>query len=387
MFLFKVKPRKVWPHYRGTSVRTHPILGLTNRILVAYGTGDFYVQYWEEGKERGDDKVRGWRRYGDIWLLHRGLRLARAKTILKRIPTLEELHSLCAEANLELSRRDVGPETLQDVKRDMLRVLATLHHPRTHALKDVVAQVECVVPLRDSRGRLNLGALAARLVPVKNRLFCERLSGIVGWLGHYAHWEQDIAILQQLAGGFLLELGQKLTRWIADLSDIARWRANATALSLEVNTEIEHLAQLEPFGGWTNWARACRTDFGRAKTGLLRGDRDLALAALRRLQQSINIKQLQAQISSLLLDIQLDQIERAFNLDDYQGQITALLEALDHVDDSDFRGRVVPELQEHLESTQHALTTAFTTPANGDSIDKKMFKLACEHLRSACAML
>ena len=115
MFMFRVEPRKVWPHYQGKPVRTHPVLGLSNRILVAHGTGDFYIQYWEEGEQRGD-KMRRWRRYGDIWSLSRGLRLARASTIIQRIPTLEELQNLCAEANLQLNQRNVRAEDLQDVK-------------------------------------------------------------------------------------------------------------------------------------------------------------------------------------------------------------------------------------------------------------------------------
>ncbi|MDD5110589.1 MAG: hypothetical protein PHI63_05265 [Patescibacteria group bacterium] len=387
MFLFKVEPRKVWPRYQGRSIRTHPITGLTNRILVAYGTGDFYVQYWEEGKERGDDKVRRWRRFGDIWSLHRGLRLAREGTILKRIPTIEELQRLCTEANLQLSRRDVGPDALQDVKRKMLAVLRELHHPKTHALKDVVTQVECVIPLRDSRGRLNLGALAARLVPVKNRLFVERLSDITGWLGHYAHWEQDIAVLQQLAGGFLTDLERKVNRWVADISDVAGWRSHQVELSVALALDVEHLKQLEPFGGWTNWARACTTDFERARTALHRADRDTTLTALRRLQWSVAVKRLQKEISDLLLDIQLDQLEGNFFLDDYSGRIDRLLDTVAGINDADFRHPVVSELTPHLRGANSALVGVLSLMADGKPVSQKSFKPAYDHLRSACAML
>ncbi|TSC75617.1 MAG: hypothetical protein G01um101431_1170 [Parcubacteria group bacterium Gr01-1014_31] len=379
MLTFTVEPRKVWVPYGGKNVLTHPITHLPKSILVAQGTGEFFLQYWEEGERRGDKKQRRWRKYRDVWSLHRGLKLAHYGTIVRRLPTLEELRSLCGGANITLSAGRVAPEALAQVKTDLLRVLDTLRQPRTHALKDVVVQVELVVPLRDAKGRLNTGALAARLVPVKNRLFVERVSDIAEWLGYYAHWEQDVAVLLQLAGGFLPTLEREINRAVSRLADLTDASATLLSVTHELWPHADFVKQLVPFGGWTNWARACSADFRATINALYANDRDVALAALRRLATAIRLKRLQADISDLLLEIQMDALNGDLQVDRYLRRLEDLLSRLATLDDAHLRTPVVPTLAEKFRATIATL--------GSKEPDRTRVRKSRDHLRVACAAL
>lgn len=381
MIPFTVLSRKIQIPRKGKpTVLVHPVENFPSTILVAAGTGHIYQQYWREGETRDDQKKRGFRCYPDVWSAYRGLRQAQASATIRRLPLLQELHAECTTSfGLLTGSAPSAPKTLTEVGAFALDFLERIVQPQTHALREACEQIERVAVLRDALGRRNPYALAARITKVRERLIPERIKDIIGWLGHYLHREHDLNLLLQLAGGFLPTLNRQITMWVAQLSDLAISADTMLALSRQVKPHADLVASLAPFGGWSNWARACATDFRQLESALVGARRDPATMALRRLQQSLAIKQVQSAISDLLLDIKLDEIGGSLQVPAYRSRLDALRRQIGGLPDGNLRRPVAAKLITHFQAAHDALTAK---PFGG-----KQIKLCRGHLREACNTL
>lgn len=380
MIPFTVLSRKIWIWHQGKRVLVHPVENFPRTLLVAAGTGDIYEQYWREGDTRADPKKRCFRCYPDVWSAYRGLRQAQASATIRRLPLLQELHGECAASfGLLTGPAPSAPKTLTEVGAFALDFLERVVQPQTHALREAREQIERVAVLRDALGRRNPYALAARLTQVRERLIPERIKDIIGWLGHYLHREHDLNLLLQLAGGFLPPLNRQITTWIAQLSDLAISADTMLAISRQIKPPANLVASLTPFGGWSNWARACATDFRLLSSALVGAKREPATTALGRLRQSLAIKQVQSAISDLLLDIKLDEISGSLQVPSYRSRLDALQRRTSGLNDGNLRRPVAAKLVAQFQAARDALTAK--------PFDGKQIKLCRDHLRGACNAL
>lgn len=381
MFPFTVLPRKIWLPRKGERpVLVHPVSNFPSTILIVAGTGRLRVQQWREGGNRGDPKRRCWLEYPDVLAAYRGMRQAQASATIRRLPQLQELHATCTQSHSQLlGPEPSAPKTLAEVRSFALTFLEEIVRPQTHALREARDLVERVARLRDALGRRNPRALAAQLTKVKDRLLRERISDIIGWLGHFLHREHDLNLLLQLANGLLPVMARQLAGWTADLSDITTPAETMLTRAGEVKLLAADVAMLEPFGGWTRWARSCATDFRQLEHALVGAKRDPASAALRRLHQSLAVKQVQSAISDLLLDIKLDEIGGSLQVPAYRARLDGLQCRTGGLNDDSLRRPVIAELFTHFQAAQVTLTV--------DPFDGKQIKLCRGHLRDACTLL
>lgn len=362
----------------GHLIWVHPIHGLPKSILVHPKSHRFYESYWEEGDEPGDPKTREWRCYADIWSLHRGLELARIRAIKQRLPLLQELYDQCARSVACLLGTDHRrPETLAEVAAFAAQFLDAIRMPQTHALRAARAHVEQVASLHDSRGRHNPRALAARLVATGDTHLRQRTADLIGWLGHYAHWADDVGRLQELAGGFLSCLTEHIDYWhLVVAARDPTWMSRPQPTLHQAERGLVHLVA---FGGWSMWARECLHDLRQVHAADRRGDRTAGKLVCDRLRQAVGCKQLHAKLSQLLLDIEVDRLSDSFEPRVYRGRLAAMEREVSGLDDRLLRRPVRPQLLKQL--------TAARTAFDGNGEQRTRLRTTRNHLRAACNAL
>lgn len=315
---------------QGHLVWVHRIHGLPKTIVRHADSSCLYESYWDEGEQAQDPKSRCWRRYRDAWSLHRGLEQARLRAIKVRLPLLRELHTTCERSAAHLLGPDhKRPETLAEITAFVTRFLSAIRMPQTHALKAAQAQVAKAASPTDALGRHNPRARAAHLLQVSGCHLPQRIADIIGWLGHYAHWADDVGRLQQLAGGFLDTFRGQVARWAAGLrrgQPTRLWQAELRPVEIS-------LTRLAAFGGWTAWARHCLLDLKLLRSG----HPATASDACARLEQSLVGKQLQAEISRLMVDLEASRLDGTFRPMDCLEQILALRRKVEAIQDNRLR--------------------------------------------------
>lgn len=360
----------------GQLVWVYPIHGFPKTIRVHPKSRRLYESYWEEGDHLGDPKERRWRCYPDIWSLYRGLKLAHLHAIRQRIPLLQELHAQCAASAAHLLGSDHRrPETLAEVAAFAAHFLDAIRAPKTQALKAAQTHVAKAVSPRDSLGRHNPRARAASLLQVSGRHLPARICDIVGWLGHYAHWADDVGRLIDLTGGFLPQLARRVSEWQSAYRDMTA-AEGVQDLRASANEADRELAKLAAFGGWASWAQHCRRDLDMlcsAATG------DRAQAACHRLSLAIACKQLQADFSGLMLDIEIDRICGATDAQSYLERLRRMTDSLNATNDSALRRPVLEGIRENVSSATTALQSEGPMP--------QRIREARTHLRIACTAL
>lgn len=362
----------------GHLIWVHPIHGLPKSILVHPKSRAFYESYWQEGDDPGDPKSRQWRCYQNVWSLHRGLELARLRAIKVRLPLLQELYDQCARSVAHLLGPDHRrPENLHEVADFAADFLERIAAPQTHALRAARAQVAAVASLRDALGRHNPRALAARLVATGDTHLRQRTSDLIGWLGHYAHWADDVGRLQQLTGGFLSRLTEHIDYWhLVVAARDPTWMSRPQPTLREAERGLTHLVA---FGGWSAWARECIHDIRHVHLADQCGDAAKGKQVCDRLRQAVVCKQLHTKLSQLLLDIEVDRISGSFEPRVYRGRLAAMEREVGGLDDRLLRQPVRPHLLKQLAAAR----TAF----EGDGELRRRLRTTRDHLRAACNAL
>ncbi len=367
--------RQIQIRHKGRAIWLHPIHGLPKTILVHPKSRRFYESYWEEGDDPGDRKTREWRCYHNIWSLHRGLELARIRAIKQRLPLLQELYDQCATSAAQLlGPNHRRPETLREVAEFAAHFLDAIRAPQTHALRAAQAQVAHAAVPTDSLGRHNPRARAARLVQVSGRHLPQRIGDIIGWLGHYAHWADDVGRLLEFAGGFLAAMGRR----IGDLWMLANTTSDRAKCIRCISSLESDLRKLLAFGGWSAWARWCLADLRELRRILQPAHPSVNEPVLDRLAAAVTAKQLQSKLSGLLLDLEVDHLLGQSSPERYFRRFIELRLEVNKLWDGNLRQPVKEKL---LTALSDAETVA------GDFAKPAQIRAARNHLRAACNAL
>lgn len=340
--------RVVHIYANGKSHRVHPIKHFPKSVLVEPNSGKFFLQYWRLAKERGEERQRAFREYPDMYSLFRSLIQSSESTKRKRIPTLEELKSECADVNVIANTiKAVDKDAISHAKRSMADMLEKLKNAKTIELKEASEQLECAIIFRDTKNRLNTGVVCARLVAAKNRLK-ERVENILYWLDRYGEWSEAVSVFLTFHRQYLPRLERRLTQ----LSEKEIFQNEHNGKNAATIARVENIHQeidvLKFFGGWRNWALQCKKDLSMAIDGIRQGKINEASATLKKIRQATKLKLIQYEIHELLLRIDLDQIEKTQNASEHITTLQIIGEALDSIDETGFRTPIIDALREKL---------------------------------------
>ena len=370
--------RVIHIHSNGKPHRVHPIKHFPTSVLVEPNSGKFFMSYWRLAKKRGERRQRAFREYPDVYSLFRSLVQTNESTKRKRIPTLEDLRTECIDINVHagtISAADNG--AIAQAKKSMAKILERLENAKTIELKEANEQLECAIVFRDSKNRLNVGVVCARLVAARNRLK-ERMENILYWLNRYSEWSEAISIFLAFHRRYLPRLETRLAELHRDVLELEFRRSNTDRIVRFIERIITEIQNLKFLGGWRNWALQCTKDLNMAIQFVREGATDAAAQSLRKVIQATRLKLIQYEIHELLMQIDLDQIEKIQNAPDHIKAIKAIEKTLDSIDETDFRTPVIDKLREKL-SAAAALLAKNMKPK-----DKKEMK---DYLRFAYQMI
>src|SRR3989344_8605776 len=142
--MFDVMSHRVVHIYaNGKPHRVHPIKHFPKSVLVEPLSGKFFMQYWRLAKKRGEARERAFREYPDIYSLFRSLIQASEETKRKRIPTLEDLKTECADVNILANTiRAADAKAMFEAKASMAKMLEKLESAKTIELKKANEQFD-----------------------------------------------------------------------------------------------------------------------------------------------------------------------------------------------------------------------------------------------------
>ena len=344
-------------------------------LVVVDREGQLYTTWWEEHAESsGGHKLqhRHWRRYTKgIYHLSRALRYAMIETEGVKIPTMEELQEFCQKRRAEISLIEVGDSIkhyLETMSGKFDELTSFLAGRRRQGLTEGRTHLSFFLLLRDSKGRVNIGVLQARLTAIDFR-FMRELEHLAGWMPHYAARLNAVRRLQQQFQRSIRQVRQSLkamtTHQAFQVGETSEKQVRGLIAAL--SRQITVLGQLEAIMPFRRWAKHCLADLAQARERFSRlfqayeyhgkGCRVEQLQAnnlakvsqiLDRLLESMKLRligfELEELIEQISVDLLLKQVDR---LACWQ-TLLELIHQVERVDESDLADPVCDGVMSHL---------------------------------------
>lgn len=344
MFFDVLTYRKIYITHNGTRHLVYCVKHFPKTILVEPKSGCFFVQYWKTPKKRGENRQRAFRKLPDVYSLFRALIQTMASTKLKRIPTLENLKSDCQDSNLKINAvRRLTISEIESAQKPLAQSLEKLDRARTVELKEAKGQMELAILFRDSKNRLNIGMVCARLVAVQNRLR-ERVENILYWLSRYAEWAEAISIFLEFHKRFLPGLEKRLCL-IAEKEISENCRAGHDQLTIQrLNAACRDVERLMHFGGWRLWAHQCQKDLREAYDLISKKNYAKTITVVKKIIQAVRLKLIQYQLHEFLLKIDIDNINGTLDCPAYKNTAINIATEIAAIDELGFRTLIKDDL-------------------------------------------
>lgn len=337
------------PETKRTSGR---LVSIVLKQQLACDSQGFYMPRWQ--KNKFGMRKRVWIMYPDgLYSIFRGIKIARYQSTKRDIPSLKELQKKLSWIKFEIltplsDQRDLYRDD-NSIKVILLDSLDQLTLKQRLVLQEAYDQILMVVPLRDSRGRRNWAALAARLTAVDTR-FEKAFAEIYGWQPYFSFREEKLELIRQQIIQRVIGSGKTIKVQLE-----ADWGPNLGQLlskKLRVSGAVEALLKFKIYRDFSDWLSFLYNDLNEFNQLIENGQTEPAKAMAEKMLLSLRLQILKNRINQQILYIEEAMIDRQIykRQDSIRARLQKLQEQFERMDDSAFVMPVCNKVATYLEA-------------------------------------
>ncbi len=320
--------------------------------------GRLYTTWWDERARKCHGfrprYFRHWRCYrAGLHYLKRGLVQALLEAQEIKIPSLARLQTFCQQKNIKLTVLE------GDIEKQLVRFAQQfddlgefLKGRKSHLLKAAKTQLNFLLLLRDSLGRVNIGVLRCRLATIDLR-FTDELRDLLGWMPHYAARLSSIYQLERQFQRNVSDLQRSLQAMISHEGFKTGQTSNRQIQGIQqaIGRQIALLKTLQPIQPFICWAGHCISDLQTAGDLIGQGNFAEAKKLLDRASEAFKLRQISFKLEDLIGQYSLDlRLKGRVSFSQYSQQIRNFIGEFGKVNDSHFiqpvvKDHIIPRLQ------------------------------------------
>lgn len=311
-------------------------------LVVVDKQGRLYTTWWTEQAHwyldfRPTD--RRWRRYNlGIFYLGRALLYALTEADQVKIPAIGELQNFCRQHNAKVAALEgnILPQ-LQAMSRQFSQLQQFLQYRKRRGFRQSQEQLSFFLLFRDSRGRINIGVLRARLAAIDGS-FMKELEHLCGWTPHYAARLQAVRNLQRQFQQNVQDANSRLSAMMAhEAMKTGKTSAKQVAgLKSVISSVIEVITKLAAVQPFCRWAKYCLADLRSALAEIDANRFANAYVVLKRLLESMKLRLIGFELEKLIEQISLDLFLGRTDRDAYWHKVIKLRDQLERINETGF---------------------------------------------------